>query len=122
MRVALVSEYFVRKAARAEAFAADRLAADLTRDAIANGWEERYEVPEERAFLYLPLMHAEDAGTQALSVDRYEALGIADNLKFARDHAEVIARFGRFPSRNAALGRTSAPEEEEYLSQPGAGW
>lgn len=105
----------------AEAFAADDLAAALTLHAIEMGWEVRY-TPERRVFLYMPLMHAEDLPLQRLSVEKFEALGIAENVAFARDHADVIARHGRFPSRNAALGRTSTPEEEAYLSRPDAGW
>ena len=105
----------------AAAFAADPLALELTRHAIAMEWEESYP-PEGRAFLYLPLMHSEDSEVQELSLDRYEHLGITENLQFARAHADVIATYGRFPSRNEALGRTSTPAEQEYLSQPGAGW
>ena len=105
----------------AEAFAADDLAATLTLKAIEHGWEERYS-PERRVFLYMPLMHAEDVALQDLSVARFTELGIPNNLTFARDHRDVIVRFGRFPSRNAALGRLSTPEEEAYLSQPNAGW
>ncbi|WP_294192538.1 DUF924 family protein [uncultured Sphingomonas sp.] len=105
----------------AEAFAADPLARDLTLEAIRRGWEDRY-TPEQRQFLYMPLMHAEDAALQALSVEKFEQLGDAEALAFARDHQDVQARYGRFPSRNAALGRTSSPEEQEYLSRPDAGW
>jgi len=105
----------------AEAFAADPLALALTHVAIERGWEERYTV-DERQFLYMPLMHAEDAAMQALSVDRFEQLGKADALAFARDHRDVVVRFGRFPSRNAALGRSSTAAELDYLAQPGAGW
>ncbi|WP_019516433.1 DUF924 family protein [Sphingomonas sp. Mn802worker] len=106
---------------KAEAFAADGLARDLTLEAIRRGWEDRY-TPEQRQFLYMPLMHAEDAELQALSVEKFEQLGDEEALSFARDHRDVQARYGRFPSRNAALGRTSSPEEQEYLSQPAAGW
>ncbi len=105
----------------AEAYAADDLAVSLTLAGIANGWEEHYS-PERRVFLYMPLMHAEDAPLQDLSVRKYEALGIEKNLLFARDHRDVIARYGRFPSRNAALNRASTPEELDYLSRPDAGW
>ena len=105
----------------AEAFAHDDLAAELTLSGIAKGWEQRYPA-ERRVFFYMPLMHAEDAPLQDLSVDRFAALGIPDNLAFARAHREVFLRFGRFPSRNAALGRASTPEEDAYLAQPGAGW
>lgn len=105
----------------AEAFAADALARELTLLAVEHGWEERY-TPEQRQFLYMPLMHAEDAALQALSVEKFEQLGEEEALAFARDHRDVQARFGRFPSRNAALGRASSPEEQVYLSQPDAGW
>jgi len=105
----------------AEAFAADPLARTLALEAIDKGWDLA-AAHEQRQFFYLPLMHSEDAAIQALSVEKFTALGDANNLRFARDHADVIARFGRFPSRNAALGRESTAEEREYLSQPGAGW
>jgi len=104
-----------------QAFAADPLARALTHEAIDRGWEDRYTA-EQRQFLYLPLMHAEDAALQALSVAKFEALGDAEVLRFAQEHRDVVLRYGRFPSRNAALGRTSTSAEEEYLSQPGAGW
>lgn len=105
----------------AKAFEADPLALSLTRDAIDRQWDG--ELPPERAaFLLMPLMHAEHADAQALSVAKFEALGLEENARFARDHAEVFARFGRFPGRNAALARETTPAETEYLSQPGAGW
>jgi uncharacterized protein (DUF924 family) len=105
----------------AEAYRGDALALRLTQDAITAGWDDRLEA-EQRLFLYLPLMHAEDRETQAVSIACFERLGDAEALAYARDHADVIARFGRFPSRNAALGRASTPAEIAYLSQPGAGW
>lgn len=104
-----------------EAFEADPLALELAREMIARGWDRQLP-PERRAFAYLPFMHAEDSEVQAESVALYEELGAEVNLRFARDHAEIFERFGRFPGRNAALGRDTTPEEEEYLSQPGAGW
>lgn len=105
----------------AEAFAADPLALELARHGVAMGWIESYPLTQ-RPFLLMPLMHAEDAAVQADSVAAFEALGIEENIKFARAHARVIADYGRFPSRNAALGRTSTAAERAYLSQPGAGW
>ncbi|GAA0301331.1 DUF924 family protein [Sphingomonas oligophenolica] len=105
----------------ARAFAGDALALDLARIAIERAWDEDME-PERRAFLYMPLMHAEDREIQTLSLAMFERLGDEEQLHYAREHAEVIARFGRFPSRNAALGRASTPAEEDYLSRPGAGW
>ena len=105
----------------AAAFAADALALKLTERAIILAWDDRLPA-ERRAFLYMPMMHAENRTTQAKSVAWFERLGNAENAKFALEHAEVIERFGRFPSRNAARGRESTPEELDYLSQPGAGW
>lgn len=106
---------------KAAAFTGDALALELAKDAIRKGWDMALD-PERRAFLYMPLMHAEDCETQILSLASFEGLGDAENLRYAREHAEVIGRFGRFPSRNAALGRASTAEEIEYLSRPGAGW
>jgi uncharacterized protein (DUF924 family) len=103
------------------AFAADPLALALTREAIARGWDAAIE-SDRRAFLYMPLMHAEDPTAQRESIACFTQLRNEENLAYAREHAEVIERFGRFPSRNAALGRPSTPEELAWLSQPGAGW
>ncbi|MDY0958492.1 DUF924 family protein [Sphingomonas sp. CFBP8993] len=105
----------------AQAYAADPLALALCLHAIDAGWEDRYPL-ERLAFVYMPLMHAESRAMQDLSVARFAALGRAENLAFAHDHRDVIRRFGRYPSRNAVLGRASTEEEQAYLSQPGAGW
>ncbi len=106
---------------KAEAFAADPLAAALTQDAIARGYDMQLP-PERRVFLYMPLMHAEDGALQDRSVAMFEALGIEENAAFARDHRDVYRRFGRFPGRNAALGRTTTPEEQAWLEETGGGW
>ncbi|MGH6615623.1 DUF924 family protein [Sphingomonas sp.] len=105
----------------AGAFAADALALKLTKRAIILAWDDGLPV-ERRAFLYMPMMHSEDRAVQAKSLMWFERLGDEENLTYAREHEAVIARFGRFPSRNAALGRESTPEELDYLSQPDAGW
>lgn len=104
-----------------EAFAADPLAQELASLAVEYGWDQAM-TSRQRQFLYLPFEHAESHELQAMSLNCYEALGQEEALDYARQHAEVIARYGRFPSRNAALGRESTPEEKEYLSRPGAGW
>ena len=85
-----------------------------------------------RLFCYLPLEHAEDAALQARSVALFARLlneaapaqraFFAGTLDFARQHQDVIARFGRFPHRNAALGRASTAQEAAWLAQPGAGF
>ena len=99
------------------AYEADDLAVDLTMLVIGNGWEARY-AEEERAFVYMPLMHAEDAALQRLSVEKFTALG-GPNLPYAQEHNEVIERFGRFPARNGALGRESTADERAYLATLG---
>jgi uncharacterized protein (DUF924 family) len=88
--------------------------------------------PIERVFLYMPFEHAEDLDAQEESVHRFETLleaapaGQVERfrtyLEFARSHRDVIARFGRFPHRNAVLGRESSDEERAYLADGGARW
>jgi uncharacterized protein (DUF924 family) len=103
------------------AFEYDGLARELTLYGLLRGFDRN--LPAERcAFLYMPLMHAEDPELQRLSIERFTALGDEQNLGFAHDHSAVIERFGRFPSRNRVLGRRSTVIEREYLSQPGVGW
>jgi uncharacterized protein (DUF924 family) len=118
----LLLDQFSRNVHRgtAGAFAGDPVAQELASLAVERGWD-RAMTPEQRQFLYLPFEHAEDRELQAVSLSCFDALG-GEVLEYARQHAEVIARYGRFPSRNAALGRVSTPEEVEYLSRPGAGW
>ncbi len=119
----IVLDQFSRNLFRgdAEAFAADPLALELTRCALSNGWDMLLPV-EQHAFLYMPLMHAENADAQVQSVACFTALGQADNLKYARDHAAAIAQFGRFPGRNEALGRTSTADEVAFLANGEGGW
>lgn len=105
----------------AAAFAADPLALELALIGIARGDDREFQ-PLERSFLYMPLMHCEDAGVARFSLRCFESLGNPENLQFARDHAAVLARYGRYPSRNAALGREPTAAEREYLRRPDAGW
>jgi len=113
------------------AFACDPQALAACERALARG-DDRALSPFERAFLYLPLEHAEDLAAQERSVARYEALvretpeplrpPIASMAEYAAAHRDVIRRFGRFPHRNAILGRASTPAELAYLAEPGAGF
>jgi uncharacterized protein (DUF924 family) len=73
---------------------------------------------DERQFLYMPLMHSEDRALQQRSLEKFRELG--QSLEYAEHHAEIVLRFGRFPHRNAILGRESTPEEVEFLKQPGS--
>lgn len=106
---------------QAAAFAGDALAQRLARLAVERGWDTRMP-KEHRQFLYLSFEHAEDAALQALSLRCFARLQDEELMAYARDHAEVFRRFGRFPGRNESLGRISTPDELDYLSQPGAGW
>ena len=101
------------------AFAADAAALRLVKEALARG-SDREMSQEERRFLYLPFEHSEDAGEQARSVALFAALGDEESLDYAKQHKVIIDRFGRFPHRNAVLGRASTPEEVEFLKQPGS--
>lgn len=111
------------------AFEHDALARTWTNDALDEG-TDRLLRPIERVFLYLPLEHSETLADQQRSVQAFEALldqapaplhdAFANYLDYARRHHDVIARFGRFPHRNAVLGRTSTAEEIEFLRQPGS--
>jgi len=101
------------------AFASDPQALAAARDALARGVDQSL-TPEERSFLYMPLMHSEDLADQERCVELFRALGNAYSLGFAEQHRDIIARFGRFPHRNAILGRASSPEELAFLTQPGS--
>jgi uncharacterized protein (DUF924 family) len=102
----------------ARAFATDAKALAVAQRALAEGLDRQLPV-EQRQFLYLPLMHSERLADQEQCVALYEAEELRDNLHHAVEHADLIRRFGRFPHRNAALGRTSTAEEEAYLRQGG---
>ena len=117
----LVLDQFPRNMFRDEpqAFATDAQALALAKQAIAAGLDMRLE-PERRAFIYVPFQHVEDRADQARSVELFTALGQKLNLDFAIRHKEIIDRFGRFPHRNAILGRASTDEEREFLKQPGS--
>ena len=95
---------------------ADPLALAAAERALANGYDAAVDA-ELRPFLYLPFMHAEDLRAQERSVALFETLGAADNLRFARHHHAVVARFGRFPHRNDVLRRPSTPEELAFLEE-----
>lgn len=102
----------------ARAFATDGTARAIATRALAAGWDR--QVPGAlRPFFFLPFMHSEDLGDQDRCVALYQAAGDEDGLKWAREHRDIIARFGRFPHRNAALGRAMTPEEAEFLAGGG---
>ena len=102
------------------AFATDPLARAAARKAVAEGWDLNAPEPE-RQFFYMPFEHSEDPADQALAVEymRERLRSDPENLLHARAHQAIILRYGRFPTRNAALGRVSTPEEQAYLDQGG---
>ena len=101
---------------RAEAFATDAMALALAQQAVAGGHHNFLPAMPQRMFLLLPYQHSESAVVQAESIRLHTALGVPDMLAFAEGHAACIRRFGRFPKRNAALGRESTPEEQDYIA------
>ena len=103
------------------AFASDPLALSVALRAINDGFD-RQLMPRRRHFLYLPLEHSEDRAVQARSVALYAAMGKAEELDYAIRHKVIVDRFGRFPHRNAILGRPSTAAEIAFLKQPGSGF
>jgi uncharacterized protein (DUF924 family) len=96
----------------AEQFATDPLALAVARGAVDAGLDHRL-TPRERGMLYMPFQHSEDLDDQQRSLLLFTALGDAEQLAFARKHHDVVERFGRFPHRNAILGRKPRPDEIE---------
>lgn len=107
------------------AFATDAAARDVARDALDRGFDQAV-LPVQRWFFYLPFEHSEELADQDTCVALFAALPEADwkarTVDYAERHRDLIRRYGRFPHRNAALGRASTPAELEYLAQPDAGF
>ena len=102
----------------ARAFATDPLARAVAAGAIVRGFDSQVP-PEMRGFFYLPFQHSEDLADQERSIAFYKAIGDVENLKWAKLHADIIRRFGRFPHRNSVLGRATTPEEQAFLDGGG---
>ena len=100
------------------AFATDARAVEVAAHAIAMGFDRHIE-PLLRGFFYVPFTHAEDLGQQRRGEALYTAVGDVEGLKWATLHREIIARFGRFPHRNAILGRVTTPDEQAFLDDGG---
>jgi uncharacterized protein (DUF924 family) len=100
------------------AFATDPLARAIAAGAIVRGFDSQVS-PDLRSFFYLPFEHSEDLADQERGIAFYKAAGDTENLKWAEIHADIIRRFGRFPHRNALLGRTTTPEEQAFLDGGG---
>lgn len=100
------------------AFATDGKARQIARHAVATGQDLEIE-PALRTFCYLPFEHSEDMADQDESVRLFTALADPDTLTYAQLHRDIIVRFGRFPHRNACLGRLTTPNEQEFLDEGG---
>ena len=117
----IVLDQFPRNMYRgaSRAFAADGTALSLAKEALVRGFDRELPI-DERKFLYMPFEHSENPAEQARSMELFGTLDNELDLDYARRHKEIIDRFGRFPHRNAALGRTSSPEEIKFIKEPGS--
>ena len=119
LALVIVLDQFPRNMFRGSArtFAADGRARAAANIALKRGYDQ--DLPAgDRGFLFLPFMHSEELADQLRCVELYRAAGDAD-LKYAEEHRDIIRRFGRFPHRNAVLGRETTPEEQAFLDGGG---
>jgi len=101
------------------AFAADPIALVLAQEAVAQGLDQALPTLQ-RAFLYMPYMHSESLAIHDEALRLFDQPGLEENLRFERRHRDILARFGRYPHRNAILGRECTDEERDFLAQPGS--
>lgn len=116
----LLTDQFPRNMFRgqARAFSTDELARAVAAGALLKGFDAQVP-PDLRTLFYLPFEHSEDMADQERAIALYRAAGDEDGLKWAQLHADIIRKFGRFPHRNACLGRTTTPEEKAFLDGGG---
>lgn len=117
----IVLDQFSRNVYRdtARAFAQDALALVLAQELVASG-QDRSLPATQRVFAYMPYMHSESAVVHTQAEALFSLPGLEGNLDYERRHRAIITRFGRYPHRNAVLGRTSTAEELAFLSEPGS--
>jgi len=117
----VVLDQFSRNVYRdtARAFAQDALALALAQELVASG-QDRSLPLAQRSFAYMPYMHSESALVHAQAVTLFSQPGMEDTLRFELRHQAIIARFGRYPHRNAILSRSSTTAELAFLSEPGS--
>ncbi len=117
----LVLDQFSRNLYRDDprAFACDPMALVLAQELVSRGGDRELPVAW-RAFAYMPYMHSESPRIHAVAVELFSQPGLDYNLKFEQAHKAIIDRFGRYPHRNAVLGRTSSTEEIAFLKEPGS--
>jgi uncharacterized protein (DUF924 family) len=122
LALVLLLDQFPRQIWRhsAMAFAGDSQALALSLKAVERGWLEAEPERTRRQFWLMPLVHAEDLAVQEAALPLFERFSDPRTADFARRHRDVIARFGRFPHRNALLGRVSSAEELAFLQTPGS--
>ncbi|MEO7742532.1 MAG: DUF924 family protein [Usitatibacter sp.] len=127
LALVVVLDQFSRNLYRGDrrAFAQDELALECARQALARR-DDAGLLPVQRQFLYLPYEHSEQIRDQEVGVELMRSLDAFEDTRsiseWAVKHRDIVARFGRFPHRNAALARASTPEEVEFLKQPGSGF
>jgi uncharacterized protein (DUF924 family) len=116
----IVLDQFPRNMFRRDArtYAADPLARAVAARAVARGFDQNF-APAEQTFFYLPFEHSEDIAGQERGLALFRATGDAELIKYAQEHVDIIRRFGRFPHRNAILGRDTTPEEQAFLEGGG---
>lgn len=116
----IVLDQFARNMFRdqAQAFAGDALALELAEAALAAGADTAVS-PEQQLFFYMPYMHSESPAVHERAVQIFSDYGNEMNLEFEMKHKAIIDEFGRYPHRNAALGRESTPEEIKWLEAGG---
>ena len=119
----LVLDQFSRNVYRdtPQAFAQDALALALAQELVASG-QDRSLPLAQRSFAYMPFMHSESALVHTQAALLFAQPGMEDTLRFEQRHQAIIERFGRYPHRNAILGRESTPEELAFLKEPGSGF
>ena len=122
LSLVLLLDQFPRQIWRdtAMAFAGDPQALGLSLQTVERGWLEAEPEQARRQFWLMPQMHSEDLAVQEAALPLFERFCDPRTADFARLHRDVIARFGRFPHRNAALGRVSSAEELSFLEKPGS--
>lgn len=117
----IVLDQFSRNMFRdqAQAFAFDPLAVILSQEAIRAGADQSLS-DDEKAFLYMPLMHSESLIVHEQAMEVFDQPGLEKNFRYEKAHLRIVEQFGRYPHRNEVLGRESTDEELEFLKQPGS--
>lgn len=120
LALVIVLDQFPRNMFRGDAltYSSDALAREVARRAIDQGVDTRID-SSLLEFLYLPFMHSEQLPDQLRCIELFRRAGNTEQLKYAKHHADIIRRFGRFPHRNPILGRVTTPDEQAFLDEDG---